>query len=448
MKRNGDAISPRKAGMHNTPVMETGDPTPQPPVRDEGAAGSGPSREGGDSEGGVPSPPGSTGPPGAAPPPSWPPTWPPPAQHPPAGWGPPPAGPPPPWPPTGPSPPAWPGAPGWGPPAPPTWPPPAWGAPRNTATYPGWNPARGAAPQIGYGRFRARGVTELIDAAFTLYRRNFPLIVAVVALAYVPYALVRFVAYRVAGVPSLDSTLSSIITSPRHVATVDNRTAVQAALVLVSVIEAMLVRPIALGAVSAAAGARYVDRTTTLESSYRVALRRLGGLLLVGLAVAVVYTPSYIAQVSVDTSLPANATSEQASAVLGNETLLLLLVAAAFAASIPLALAIPAVVAEGVGGLRGIVRSWRLVRGAYWRTLGIVVLLDIIVGIIGLVIAAVLSLPGTALHGDAQLAVDTAAQAVALVLATPIALITIVLLYYDRRIRREAFDIEMLAATL
>jgi hypothetical protein len=93
-------------------------------------------------------------------------------------------------------------------------------------------------------------------------------------------------------------------------------------------------------------------------------------------------------------------------------------------------------------------RSWRLVRGAYWRTLGIIVLLDLLVGIIALVIAVILSLPAAALHGDASLAVDTAAQAVGLVLATPITLITVVLLYYDRRIRREAFDIEMLAATL
>jgi hypothetical protein len=52
------------------------------------------------------------------------------------------------------------------------------------------------------------------------------------------------------------------------------------------------------------------------------------------------------------------------------------------------------------------------------------------------------------LRGDVALAYDVVAQAVSTIIATPISLITITLLYFDRRIRREAFDLEMLTATL
>jgi len=270
--------------------------------------------------------------------------------------------------------------------------------------------------------------------------------VAVVAVAVVPYSVVSFAVSRAFSVPTVNDVLSQLFTS--HPASTVNTTGVQVALVLLGVLNTVIVRPVSLGAVSAVASARYLDRSVTLGESYRTVARRIGGLLVVGVCVGLIHAPSFVAQVSLDRSLPPNPTVEQQSAVLGNTLLVAVLGLAAFAASIPLVLAVPAIVLEGVSGLRGLARSWQLVRGAYWRTLGLVILLDLIVGVLQLVLTTVLSLPGSALSGDARLAVDQAALAVGLVFATPIALITFALLYYDRRIRREAFDIEMLAASL
>ena len=303
-----------------------------------------------------------------------------------------------------------------------------------------------AQPSIGYGRFKARGVAELIDAAFTLYRRNFLLVVAVVAVAVVPYSIVSFTVSRAFAVPTLNDVLSQLFSSRTSNAL--NTTGVQVALVLLGVLNTVIVRPVALGALSAVTSARYLDRSITLGETYRAVARRIGGVLIVGLFMGLVYAPSFIAQVSLDRTLPQNPTLEQQSAALGNTLLVGVLGLAAFAATIPLVLAVPAVVVEGVSGLRGLARSWHLVRGAYWRTLGLVILLDVIVGVLQLALTTVLSLPGSALSGAASLAVDQAALAVGLVFATPIAMITFALLYYDRRIRREAFDIEMLAASL
>src|ERR1035437_3789341 len=90
---------------------------------------------------------------------------PPPPPPPPGGWPPPPGG----WAP----PPGW-GAPQWGPH-------PGYGQP---PVY-GWQPQ----PMLpGSGRFRAQGVGQLLDAAFTLYRRTLGMILAITAVVQVPLA--------------------------------------------------------------------------------------------------------------------------------------------------------------------------------------------------------------------------------------------------------------------
>jgi hypothetical protein len=119
---------------------------------------------------------------------------------------------------------------------------------------------------------------------------------------------------------------------------------------------------------------------------------------------------------------------------------------------------LPAVlVLERVGVGAGLRRSWLLTSGRpFWRVLGIRLLTSLIVGTVAQVIAiplALLSVVGVFATGDAEhlfvwQAVITGLTGLATgALTTPFTAGVDSLLYVDQRIRREGFDVALLAAT-
>jgi hypothetical protein len=111
--------------------------------------------------------------------------------------------------------------------------------------------------------------------------------------------------------------------------------------------------------------------------------------------------------------------------------------------------AIPAFLTEDVRGRRALGRSFRLVRYFWWRTLAIILLGAILAGIVSATVGGVLT--AVALTSDSTLAAVVAnflASVTAGVVTTPfIAAVTIVL-YFDLRVRKEGFDLALLAARL
>ena len=116
-------------------------------------------------------------------------------------------------------------------------------------------------------------------------------------------------------------------------------------------------------------------------------------------------------------------------------------------------LSFQAFVLEGLGIRVAMSRSRALVRGNWWRVLGIAVL----IGIIGIILALVIGLLGGALDlvlffarssgfGLALLSVlSFMVNVAAEVFTTPIWYCGAVLLYYDLRVRKEGFDLELMA---
>lgn len=101
-----------------------------------------------------------------------------------------------------------------------------------------------------------------------------------------------------------------------------------------------------------------------------------------------------------------------------------------------------AAVLEGLGPWRALRRSVELVRGRLWRTAGVVaigVVLYLVAYLTALALAAVLL-------RDAELA-GTASGAVVL-LVYPFVGCLMTVLYYDLRIRREGYDVELMALAL
>jgi hypothetical protein len=128
--------------------------------------------------------------------------------------------------------------------------------------------------------------------------------------------------------------------------------------------------------------------------------------------------------------------------------LLILAVPPAIYAVVRVSFAAPAIVIEGVTGWGGLRRSWSLSTGSWGRIFGILLLVSVMVAIMSGTISGFLGLPSFALGEAQRVAAMSAAAAVTSVFVIPIQLIAVTLLYYDLRIRREAFDLEMLAASL
>jgi preprotein translocase subunit Sss1 len=122
-----------------------------------------------------------------------------------------------------------------------------------------------------------------------------------------------------------------------------------------------------------------------------------------------------------------------------------------------LALSAPAVVLEGRGVVDAMRRSWRLVKGAFWRVLGILVLTDLLVGLIGFVVSIPFSIIKFAVvFGGAGstgslvvVAVVTAISGtISAMITYPVQAGVNGLLYADRRMRAEAFDLVLQTAAI
>jgi len=110
----------------------------------------------------------------------------------------------------------------------------------------------------------------------------------------------------------------------------------------------------------------------------------------------------------------------------------------------------PVIVLEHTGVRQAFSRSSELVRGSWWRVFGILMLLVLIVGVLGaifaLILGAVLSPVLTLNHSTGGIIWSEAITGLFGIFIQPIELGAIVLLYYDLRIRKEGFDLEVAAA--
>ena len=104
-------------------------------------------------------------------------------------------------------------------------------------------------------------------------------------------------------------------------------------------------------------------------------------------------------------------------------------------------------VVEGKKGSAALGRSWRLAKGHFWKIVGTYLLASIMAA----VVAGVLGVPGAlafAAIGPSGWPVYAVALSVASILTTPFTTLIAVLLYFDLRIRKEAFDLEVMAQEL
>ena len=111
-----------------------------------------------------------------------------------------------------------------------------------------------------------------------------------------------------------------------------------------------------------------------------------------------------------------------------------------------------ALIAEGTGPLDSLRRSWRLSRGNVVRTVGYVIILNMLVTILLFLPAAVLQgIIAIILQTDAfelMMSLSTTLSSLFPIISIPFTICAVVLLYYDLRIRGEGYDPELRIANL
>jgi hypothetical protein len=282
---------------------------------------------------------------------------------------------------------------------------------------------------------------EILDGAFTLYRRNF---VTFAVTALLPMAAMMIAMLVLGGgfVAAMTST--------------DPAAMIGAAFggLLVIVLIAVAAMLVMWGGLTHEASQSYTGQPTSLGDGLRAGLRSALPLLAAFVVAGIAGVVAVMAMGFVGGILMALLGSMGGAAGTLGGFLMFALIFAAYLGIIGLLFAVaPAVVVERAGPLEALERSFTLARGALGRVIGLMLVTLVITY---LPMAAVLAVTG----GFAQLvnpqAAPTGAEFITQqvlsmgvgILTTPFMTAVIVLLYFDRRVRTEALDVQMMTDSL
>lgn len=291
--------------------------------------------------------------------------------------------------------------------------------------------------------------SQVLDRTFSLYRGNFVLFAGIAA---VPPALLMLGQF---GMLALGRFSGSSRLGGLQIAAI-----LSTALIVIALLVLWLIGyALATGASVYAVSRVHLGYQTSIAEGYRLIRpytgRILGLVVLVFLAVAGVAVAGAVA-ILIPVALVRVAGGGQPlaggiAAVLAVIVVLPAVVVLALYLSAKFSLAVPACVVEGLAAADSLRRSWNLTKGSVLR----LILVNFLAALISFALGAVLSIPylvGLALVIDKkdpgallpftmwQYVADFLARSVAF----PIATIAVSLIYYDERVRKEAFDLQLM----
>ena len=266
-------------------------------------------------------------------------------------------------------------------------------------------------------------VGELLDETFKLYRRHFTVIAGVAIVIILPNLVLSLISgsYRANPFTYVQDVLQNV-NNPDQLAAIQARQSqyTSSPLYLLSFPIAALLIPFSVGALYRAATSLAAGNLETIGSVLAGTARRYFALF--GIAIL--------------------------TGLVGVCFVLIITIPVVIWVLVRWAVATPALFAEGVGPIKALGRSWSLVRDNWWRTVGILIIVAIMVSLIqsalGVLFTGVAAvLPGIGEDLRSGLVTTVATLVNALVGAiTPIA---ITMLYLDLRVRKEGLDLDQLA---
>src|SRR6516162_5892719 len=327
-----------------------------------------------------------------------------------------------------------------------------------TPRYSPW-PSQPQAPKPAVIPLRPLGVGELLDGAFTSIRRNPRATLGIAAVLLTASAVITtalsLLLVRYFGTVTLPSP-GQKLTDAQATRLLTRILEVLAPTVAVSAVLAFIVDTVLTGLLTVVIGRLVLGHKITAGEAWRIARPRIPALVGVTLLIPVILLGVWAVYAVVLVIL---AVAHAPGTLIG-----LLAVLGAIAAivltiwfAIMFRMAGPAVVLEREGPAQALARSWRLVRGSFWRVLGITLL----AGLIVLITAGILQIPfgllaamaggGNSLLPStggnvASILISAVGGVVAGAVARPISAGVAVLLYVDLRMRREGLDLVLQTA--
>jgi len=319
-------------------------------------------------------------------------------------------------------------------------PPPAYSHPRQYAYPQRYADQLRPAHKPGIIALRPLGLGDLYDGAFNAIRRNPKPMVGLAAIVSTSALLVpALVTVLLAAAGDLSFDVNSDMGAAQAVTYAGSAMTALASILLTGMI-VHVVMEAALG------------RKATIEQTWRAVRGRM--LQLIGLALLT----AFVAILLVGTPIVVGIVLGMANLALGLVVGIVGFIAAACAAVFLwtrlVLLAPPAMVVERLGVFSSMNRAWALSKGQFWRIFGIALLTQLVVGVVSQILAvplAVVAVAGAFLIDDPTVAalVYVFANYVSLILgqalSTPFSAAVQALQYVDQRIRKEAYDVELIA---
>jgi hypothetical protein len=252
-------------------------------------------------------------------------------------------------------------------------------------------------------RFEPMTTGVLLDRAFRLYTGNFPLMLGIAATAYVPFYLIMLVIEASIGgnLPGRSGSLSMLIFQ-----------------VVFMILWASIAFPIASGATTYAISERYLGNEVGIGEAMRRGLTHFWSL--------------SIAQITATIRV-----------MFG----FLLLIVPGILWMLSYALIVPVILIEGQKAIPSLRRSRDLVKGYRGKVFCIL----LVVNFLQVVLTAGVSvISGIFFSGESagNGILASALNNLLSIFLTPLGIIAAILLYYDMRIRKEGFDLEMLSRAM
>ena len=264
---------------------------------------------------------------------------------------------------------------------------------------------------------RPLGVGEILDVAIKIYRSRFGDLVKAVSVVLGP-VFVLAAAIRLS-LPTEDTFLESTQPGATPEFEAEEFWAFLAGTVLIAIL-AFIAGQVATGACFKAVGGAYFDERPDWRESLRFARSRLGSLLWLSFLLPLLLVPATLACIAPGVYL-----------------------------YVAWAVATPVLLLEDVRGRRALKRSRGLVTGRWWPTLGLLVLTAILTGLVQAVFVGLAA--GVVSVSDNEVAravADAVGQTASSALVTPLSAAVTTVLYFDLRVRKEGFDLELLAHRL
>jgi hypothetical protein len=260
---------------------------------------------------------------------------------------------------------------------------------------------------------RPRSIGEILDAAVATYRARFGALLAVSAGVTVPVTVLSALVW-------LSAESDDVETAPIGGVTPVFEDNLEFAATVVVLLVTTLTGAFVTAIVTRVVASAYVDHAESTPDAVRNVARRLPAVVGLAIVVAVGVFGATLACV-----VPG------------------LLLQAAWA------VAVPALVLESTGVFAALRRSFALTRSRFWLAFGVFWTATLLGTALNLGIAALL---GLAYLGDdtttASIVVDSVATGLSSVFTAPLTATALVALYFDLRIRAEAFDVQMMLLRL